>query len=109
MARTSSFSYAFLTDILSSPKIIPLAQRLHPSAVLGVLKNTFDDVSQELWSAVSEQRRPDVGEPIERIVERLRELVGISEPLVVDARGRLFPNDYPRLASAALEEGSWIL
>ena len=109
MARTSSFSYAFLTDILSSPKIKPLAQRLHPSAVLGVLKNTFDDVSQELWSAVSEQRRPDVGELIERIVERLRELVGISEPLVVDARGRLFPNDYPRLASAALEEGSWIL
>ena len=109
MAKTSSFSYTFLTEILSSPKIKPLAQRLHPSAVMGALKNTFDDVSQELWSAVSEQRRPDVNELIERIVERLRELVGISEPLVVDARGRLFPNDYPRLAPAALEEGAWIL
>ncbi len=109
MNKSSSFSYAFLTEILSSPKIKPLARRLHPSAVLGVLKNAFDDVSQELWSAASEQRRPNVNELIERIVDRLRELVGISEPLVVDARGRLFPNDYPRLASAALEEGAWTL
>lgn len=73
------------------------------------MKNTFDDVSQELWSAASEQRRPDVNDLIERIVERLRELVGISEPLVVDARGRLFPNEYARLAPAALEEGAWAL
>ena len=62
-AKNSSFSFAFLTEILSSPKVKPLAQRLHPSAVLGVMKNTFDDVSQELWSAASAvapgRERPD--------------------------------------------------
>ncbi len=109
MAKSSSFSYAFLTEILSSPKIKPYAQRLHPSAVLSVLKSAFDDVSQELWLAVSEQRRPDVNELIERIVGRLKSLLEIAEPLVMDARGRLFPNSFERLASAAVEEGAWVL
>lgn len=109
MARSSSFSYAFLSEMLSSPKIKPLVQRLHPSAVLPVLKSAFDDVSGELWSAVTEQRRPEINELVEKIVDRLKDLIGVSEPLVVDARGRVCPNDYERLAPAAIEEGSWIL
>ncbi len=109
MSRSSSFSYAFLSEMLSSPKIKPLAQRLHPSAVLPVVKCVFDDVSEELWSAVTEQRRPEINELVEKIVGRLKELVGVSEPLVVDARGRVCPNDYERLAPAVVEEGSWIL
>lgn len=109
MAKNYTFSYAFLSEILSSPKIKPLVQRLHPSATLPVLKSVFDDVSDELWSAVKEQRRPEINELIERAVVRLKDLIGIAEPLVVDARGRVCPNDLERLAPCALEEGAWLL
>lgn len=109
MPKTSSFSYSFLSEILSSPKIKPLAQRLHPSAVLPVLKSVFDDVSVELWSAVAEQRRPEVNELVEKIVGRLKELAGVAEPLVVDAKGCVCPNDFERLAPSVVEEGAWIL
>ncbi len=76
MAKATPFSFAYLSEILSSPAIKPLVQRLHPSAVLVALKSTIDDMVIELG---------------------------------VDARGRVFPNGFERLAPPAVQEGTWIL
>ena len=109
MAKSSPFSFAFLSEILSSPRIKPLALRLHPATVFGATKGVFDDVAHELWMAANEQRRPNVNELIEKIVARLSSLVELTEPLVVDARGRIFPNDLERLADCAVQEAAWVL
>jgi len=109
MAKSTPFSIALLSEILSSPRIKPLASRLHPAAVWGATKGVFDDVARELWHAANEQRRPNVNELIEKIVARLSTLVEITEPLVVDARGRVFPNDLERLATVAVQEAAWVL
>lgn len=104
-----SFSFSFLTEILSSPRIKPLAQRLHPSAILSVVKGVFDDVSKEMFAAATELRRPDLTELLEKIVGRLTALLDAGEPSTIDARGRVFADDFERLAPAALEEASWAL
>ncbi|MBQ1865143.1 MAG: hypothetical protein IIU43_09870 [Thermoguttaceae bacterium] len=109
MAKATPFSFAYLSEILSSPAIKPLVQRLHPSAVLGALKSTFDDMVIELGAAFGEQRLPDVNDLIERIRARLENLLEVAEPLVLDARGRVFPNGFERLAPPAVQEGTWIL
>ena len=75
MAKATPFSFAYLSEILSSPAIKPLVQRLHPSAVLGALKSTFDDMVIELGAAFGEQRLPDVNDLIERIRARLENLL----------------------------------
>jgi len=109
MAKSPPFSIALLSEILASPRIKPLALRLHPATVWGATKGVFDDVAHELWLAANEQRRPNVGELIEKIVARLSSLVEITEPLVVDARGRVFANDLERLATVAVQEAAWVL
>ena len=44
---------------------------------------------------------------IERIVERLRELVGISEPLVVDSAGQALPEQYSAPGASQRSRGAW--
>ncbi|MBP3530415.1 MAG: hypothetical protein J6K25_04435 [Thermoguttaceae bacterium] len=107
MFKSSPFSFSFLTEILASPSVKPWASRLHPSAVLAVVKGVLNDVSQEALSAASELRRPDLAELIEKIVGRLATLGDDAEPLVVDARGRVFADDFERLASEAVAEAAW--
>lgn len=107
MLKSTPFSFSFLTEILSSPSIKPWASRLHPSTVLAVVKGVFDDVSQEMLSAASELRRPDLAELIDKIVGRLATLGDAGEPLVVDARGRVFVDEFERLAPAATAEAAW--
>ncbi|MBQ6828693.1 MAG: hypothetical protein IJO46_11835 [Thermoguttaceae bacterium] len=109
MLKSSPFSFSFLTEILSSPSVKPWASRLHPSAVLAVVKGALNDVSQEAFSAASELRRPDLAELIDKIVGRLSTLGADAEPLVVDARGRVFADDFERLAPEAIAEASWAL
>ena len=107
MAKYSFFPLEYLTEILSSPLVKPFAQRLHPSTVMAVLKGVFNDVSAEARYAVSEQKLPDLNMLVDKVVARLTAALDISEPLVVDARGRLFPNSIERLADVALQEGIW--
>ncbi|MBQ2788025.1 MAG: hypothetical protein IJE97_00195, partial [Thermoguttaceae bacterium] len=109
MLKSTPFSFSFLTEILSSPSVKPWASRLHPSAVLAVVKGVLNDVSQEAFSAASELRRPDLAELIEKIVGRLATLGDDAEPLVVDARGRVFADDFERLAAEAVAEAAWAL
>lgn len=109
MLRSTPFSFSFLTEILSSPSVKPWTSRLHPSAVLAVVKGVLNDVSQEALSAASELRRPDLAELIEKIVGRLATLGEGAEPLVVDGRGRVFADEFERLAPSALAEAAWIL
>ena len=108
MPRASLFSFEYFTEILSSPLVKPLAQRLHPSAVTAALKGVFDDVSREFRGVVNEQRLPDVATLVDKVVERLRKALEDSEPLAIDARGRLFPNQLERLADVALHERVWV-
>ncbi len=109
MLKSTPFSFSFLTEILASPSVKPWASRLHPSAVLAVVKGVLNDVSQEAFSAASEWRRPDLAELIEKIVGRLASLGEDAEPLVVDARGRVFADDFERLAPEATAEAAWVL
>lgn len=109
MLKSTPFSFSFLTEILASPSVKPWASRLHPSAVLAVVKGVLNDVSQEAFSAASELRRPDLAELIEKIVGRLASLGEDAEPLVVDARGRVFADDFERLAPEATAEAAWVL
>lgn len=109
MLKSTPFSFSFLTEILASPSVKPWASRLHPSAVLAVVKGVLNDVSQEAFSAASELRRPDLAELIEKIVGRLATLGEDAEPLVVDARGRVFADDFERLAPEATAEAAWVL
>ncbi len=108
MAKYSFFPLEYLTEVLSSPLVKPFAQRLHPSTVMAVLKGVFNDVTAEARYAVSEQKLPDLNMLVDKVVARLKAALDISEPLVVDARGRLFPNAIERLADVALQEGIWI-
>lgn len=108
MAKFSPFPVEYFAEILSSPLVKPLAQRLHPSTVLAILRGVFDDVSAELRYVVSEQKLPDVNLLVDKVVARLTDALDVSEPLVIDARGRLFPNSIERLAETALEEGVWV-
>ena len=108
MPRVSLFSFEYFTEILSSPLVKPLAQRLRPAAVTAALKGVFDDVSREFRGVVNEQRLPDVATLVDKVVERLRKALEDSEPLAIDARGRLFPNKLERLADVALHERVWI-
>ena len=108
MPRASLFSFEYFTEILSSPLVKPFAQRLHPSAVTAALKGVFDDVSREFRGVVNEQRLPDVATLVDKVVERLRKALEDSEPLAIDARGRLFPNKIERLADVALHERVWV-
>ena len=107
MAKYSFFPLEYLTEILSSPLVKPFAQRLHPSTVMAVLKGVFNDVSAEARYADSEQKLPDLNMLVDKVVARLTAALDISEPLVVDARGRLFPNSIERIADVALQEGIW--
>ena len=108
MPKQSLFPLEYFFEILNSPRVKPLAQRLHPSIVLNVLKGVFDDAYGELRAAISEQRRPSLNELLEKIVARLVYLRDVAEPLVIDARGRIIPNDFERLADVALEESAWL-
>ncbi len=108
MAKFSLFPFEYFTEILSSPLVKPLAQRLHPSTVTAVLKGVFEDVSAELRYVVTEQKRPDLNMLLDKVVSRLTAALDISEPLTIDARGRLFPDDLERLADAAHQEQVWL-
>lgn len=108
MAKFSLFPFEYFTEILSSPNVKPLVQRLNPSTVTAVLKGVFDDVSAEMRYVVTEQKRPDLNMLVDKVVARLTDALDLSEPLTIDARGRLFPNAIERLADAALQEGVWI-
>lgn len=107
MARFTPFPFEYFTEILSSPLVKPLAQRLQPSTVISVLRGVFDDVTTEVRYAVNEQKLPDLNILVDKVVARLADALELTDPLVVDARGRLFPNSVERLADAALNEGVW--
>lgn len=108
MARNTFFPLEYLNEVLSSPLVKPLTQRLHPSTVIAVLKGVFNDVSAEVRYVVTEQKLPDLNILVDKVVARLTAALDLSEPLVVDARGRLFPNEIERLADVAQQERIWI-
>ena len=65
MSKPTWFPFTYFYDVLNSPRVKPLAQRLHPSTVVEILKGVFDDARQELRYAVNSQRLPDVNELLE--------------------------------------------
>lgn len=109
MTKNPTFSIAYLSEILASPKVKTIASKLHPATVMSVVKGVFDDLSQEFWASLAAQRRPDLNDLIDKIVARLAEALEITEPLVLDARGRLFPNEVEKLPEVAAEQAAWLL
>ncbi len=108
MSKPTWFPFTYFYDVLNSPRVKPLAQRLHPSTVVEILKGVFDDARQELRYAVNSQRLPDVNELLEKVVARLDAAIDSAEALVIDARGRIIPDDLERLAEVALHERVWL-
>ena len=108
MTKPTWFPFTYIFDLLNSPRVKPLAQRLHPSTVVEILKGVFDDARQELRYAVNSQRLPDVNELLEKVVARLDAALDSEEALAIDARGRIVPDDLERLADVALQERVWL-
>ena len=79
MSKPTWFPFTYFYDVLNSPRVKPLAQRLHPSTVVEILKGVFDDARQELRYAVNSQRLPDVNELLEKVVARLDAAIDSAE------------------------------
>ncbi len=109
MFKTFFSTIPYVNEILSSPKLKPFLERLHPSAVLATVKGVYDDISGEMYSAATERRKPDISDLIEKIVARLQIVEKEVPGLVLDGRGYLLSGDHVDMANSALESMIWAI
>ena len=95
---------SYLNELLSSPRIKPFMERLHPSFVFATARGVMDDISEEVRSAATEWRMPDVPDLIEKIVTRLQFVEKEGTGIVLDGTGILFPSRRHAFAMTALTE-----
>jgi len=91
----SNYSIPSVNDILSSPRLKALANRVNPAAVFHAAKNVLDELTLEAKNAASERRFPDIAELSERIASRLKNVPTAKSVAEINASGILFPESAP--------------
>jgi len=86
------FSISYIQEILNSPRLKPLTQRIHPTLLLTVAKKVFDDFSREFRSAATEWRRPELAELVDKVFYRLQDALQTAPGLTVNGTGTVFPS-----------------
>lgn len=111
MTKQGFFSFFSMNELLASPRLRPIIERLHPAAVIATVKGVYEDVTQEMFSAASERRIPELAELTDKIFARLQDVEEKGNALVIDADGVLFssPQLAPSLGRAVLDEMIWRL
>lgn len=111
MMKPGNFSIFSINELLASPRLRPVIERLHPASVLSTVKGVYEDVSEEMFSAASERRIPDLADLTEKILARLQDIERRGDRLIIDAGGVLFPTptfNYA-LGRTILDEMLWRL
>ena len=108
MAKISFFS---MNELLASPRLRPIVERLHPAAVTAIVKGVYEDVVQEMSSAAAERRTPELAELTDKILARLQDVERKENSLLIDASGVLFssPRSEPHLSRRTIDEMIWRL
>ena len=94
-----------VNDLLESPPLRTLLNRISHSAVVSTVRTVLDEVRSEVQTAAVEKTLPSVSELAERIARRVMETEKLSLEPAVNATGVLFGDDSGRvpLADAAVE------
>ena len=111
MPKPGKFSIFSINELLASPRLRPVIERLHPASVLSTVKGVYEDVSEEMLSAATERRIPDLADLTEKILARLQDIERRGDRLIIDASGILFPTptfNYA-LGRTILDEMLWRL
>ena len=111
MPKPGKFSIFSINELLASPRLRPVIERLHPASVLSTVKGVYEDVSEEMFSAATERRIPDLADLTEKILARLQDIERRGDRLIIDASGILFPTptfNYA-LGRTILDEMLWRL
>ena len=111
MSKQSVFSIFSIQELLASPRLMPIIERLHPAAVIATVKGVCDDVSREMFSAATERRVPELADLTDKILARLQDVERRGNRLAIDASGVIFrhtPMISP-LGRQTLDEMLWRL
>lgn len=111
MPKQGFFSIFPVNELLASPRLKPIIDRLHPAAVLATIRGVYEDVSSEMVSAAAERRVPELAELTDKIIARLQDIEEKGNRLQIDATGILFSGARltPPLGQPVLEEMIWRL
>jgi len=92
-------------ELLDSPRLKRLVERMHPSALLTTARAVLDEVAGEMQAAAAEKTWPSVGELAERIARRVTANHAPGLGPVINATGSIFPSSLgpPPLAEPAVE------
>jgi len=95
-----------VSDLLESPTLKRLVNRVNHNVVVSRVRTLLDDLKREVQTAAHEMPLPSVSELAERIVRRLQQDERPRLRPVVNATGVLFPSELgpPPLAESAVEE-----
>lgn len=80
-----------MTDLLSSPKLKALTDRLSPVSIFNTARSVLDEVTTEAKNVASERRMPDIYELSERIAAKLKTSQSANFACSINATGILFP------------------
>ncbi len=100
-----------MNELLASPRLRPIIERLHPASVIATVKGVYEDVVNEMYSAATEKRTPELAELTDKILARLQDVERKENSLLIDASGILFasPRSEPLLSRGAIDEMIWRL
>ena len=107
----TKFGFLSMNDLLASPRLRPIIERLHPAAVMATVKGVYEDVVGEMYSAAAERRNPELAELTDKILARLQDVEKKENTLLIDSSGVLFSSPWaePLLSRRAIEEMIWRL
>jgi L-seryl-tRNA(Ser) seleniumtransferase len=93
-------------DLLESPALRALAQRIHRNAVVSTIRTVLDEVRQEFQTAASDRSLPNLSELADRIVRRVAERPCRAVPSAINATGTVLHAGLgpPPLAEEAIAE-----
>lgn len=111
MSKQSVFSIFSINELLASPRLKPIIERLHPAAVVATVKGVYEDVTREMLSAASERRVPEIADLTEKILARLQDIEKKGNRLEIDGGGVIFRRNrlLAPLGRRTLDEMLWRL
>lgn len=105
----AKFSFFSMNELLASPRLRPIIERLQPAAVIATVKGVYEDVIGEMSSAAAQRRIPELADLTDKILARLQDVEKKGNSLLIDASGVIFPNSRFELAPGrmVLDEMMW--
>lgn len=82
-----------MTDLLSSPKLKAMTNRLNPVSIFNTARSVLDEVAAEAKNAATGRRMPDIYELSERIAAKLKTTPHSQLANRINATGVLFPTE----------------